>query len=166
MFSAACGGGVPFLHNLSLAVLSDRIESLGGILNGTTNYMLDAMQRRSLDYGAALSDAQKLGYAEADPTADVSGLDALRKIMLGCAVGFDALPDEGLDREGIESITAADVADIKNAVLPVVFLPAAAERTAECTPMSSPCCSPQRRQSAPCSITSTSQDTTARTLAI
>ena len=113
LFSAACGGGVPFLHNLSLAVLSDRIESLGGILNGTTNYMLDAMQRRSLDYGAALSDAQKLGYAEADPTADVSGLDALRKIMLGCAVGFDALPDEGLDREGIESITAADVADIK-----------------------------------------------------
>ncbi len=113
LFSAACGGGVPFLHNLSLAVLSDRIESLGGILNGTTNYMLDAMQRRSLDYGAALRDAQKLGYAEADPTADVSGLDALRKIMLGCAVGFDALPDEGLDREGIESITAADVADLK-----------------------------------------------------
>lgn len=75
--------------------------------------MLDAMQRRGLDYGAALSDAQKLGYAEANPTADVSGLDALRKIMLGCAVGFDALPDEGLDREGIESITAADVADIK-----------------------------------------------------
>ena len=62
---------------------------------------------------AALADAQKLGYAEADPTADVSGLDALRKIMLGCAVGFDALPDEGLDREGIESITAADVADLK-----------------------------------------------------
>ena len=113
LFSAACGGGVPFLHNLSLAVLSDRIESLGGILNGTTNYMLDAMQRRGLDYGAALADAQKLGYAEADPTADVSGLDALRKIMLGCAVGFDALPDEGLDREGIESFTAADVADIK-----------------------------------------------------
>ena len=138
LFSAACGGGVPFLHNLSLAVLSDRIESLGGILNGTTNYMLDAMQRRSLDYGAALSDAQKLGYAEADPTADVSGLDALRKMS---------------------RIS-------KSAVLPVVFLPAAAERTAECTPMSSPCCSPRRRQSAPCSITLTSQDTTARTLAI
>lgn len=113
LFSAACGGAVPFLHNLELACECDEIYSLGGILNGTTNYMLDAMQRRSLDYGAALSDAQKLGYAEADPTADVSGLDALRKIMLGCAVGFDALPDEGLDREGIESITAADVADIK-----------------------------------------------------
>lgn len=113
LFSAACGGGVPFLHNLSLAVLSDRIESLGGILNGTTNYMLDAMQRRSLDYASALADAQRLGYAEADPTADVSGLDALRKIMLGCAVGFGLLPVEGLDCEGIESFSAADAADLK-----------------------------------------------------
>ena len=113
LFSAACGGGVPFLHNLSLAVLSDRIESLGGILNGTTNYMLDAMQRRGLDYAYALADAQRLGYAEADPTADVSGLDALRKIMLGCAVGFGLLPVEGLDCEGIESFSAADAADLK-----------------------------------------------------
>lgn len=113
LFSAACGGGVPFLHNLSLAVLSDRIESLGGILNGTTNYMLDAMQRRGLDYASALADAQRLGYAEADPTADVSGLDALRKIMLGCAVGFGLLPVEGLDCEGIESFSVADAADLK-----------------------------------------------------
>lgn len=113
LFSAACGGGVPFLHNLSLAVLSDRIESLGGILNGTTNYMLDAMQRRGLDYASALADAQRLGYAEADPTADVSGLDALRRIMLGCAVGFGLLPVEGLDCEGIESFSAADAADLK-----------------------------------------------------
>ena len=113
LFSAACGGGVPFLHNLSLAVLSDRIESLGGILNGTTNYMLDAMQRRGLDYASALADAQRLGYAEADPTADVSGLDALRKIMLGCAVGFGLLPVEGLDCEGIESFSAADAAALK-----------------------------------------------------
>ena len=72
LFSAACGGGVPFLHNLALARESDSILSLGGILNGTTNYMLDAMQRLGLDYAEALADAQRLGYAEADPTADVS----------------------------------------------------------------------------------------------
>ncbi len=109
LFSAACGGGVPFLHNLALARESDRILSLGGILNGTTNYMLDAMQRLGLDYADVLKDAQRLGYAEADPTADVSGLDALRKIMLACAVAYDRLPDEGLLNEGIESVTAADV---------------------------------------------------------
>ena len=113
LFSAACGGGVPFLHNLALATESDKILSVGGILNGTTNYMLDAMQRRGMDYGDALKDAQRLGYAEADPTADVSGLDALRKIMLACAVAYDQLPAEGLHNEGIESLTAADVAHFK-----------------------------------------------------
>ena len=113
LFSAACGGGVPFLHNLALAVQSDRILSVGGILNGTTNYMLDAMQRRDMDYSDALKDAQRLGYAEADPTADVSGLDALRKIMLACAVAYDQLPAEGLHNEGIENLTAADVAHFK-----------------------------------------------------
>lgn len=113
LFSAACGGGVPFLHNLALATESDKILSVGGILNGTTNYMLDAMQRRDMDYADALKDAQRLGYAEADPTADVSGLDALRKIMLACAVAYDQLPAEGLHNEGIESLTAADVAHFK-----------------------------------------------------
>ena len=113
LFSAACGGGVHFLHNLSLAVESDMIVSLGGILNGTTNYMLDAMQRRKLSYGEALKDAQKLGYAEADPSADVSGLDALRKIVLGSAVAYGVLPTEGLYNEGIENITAEDVSRIQ-----------------------------------------------------
>ena len=109
LFSAACGGAVPFLHNLALAAESDRILSIGGILNGTTNFMLDAMQRRSMDYAEALREAQYLGYAEADPTADVSGLDALRKIMLGCAVAYDKLPCDGFSLEGIESVTAEDV---------------------------------------------------------
>lgn len=108
LFSAACGGGVPFLHNMALAVQSDEILSVGGILNGTTNYMLDAMQRRSMSYQEALADAQKLGYAEADPTADVTGLDALRKIMLACAVAFGKMPVDGLNNEGIDSFTAQD----------------------------------------------------------
>ena len=114
LFSAACGGAVPFLHNLALAVESDRILSLGGILNGTTNFMLDSMQRSGMDYADALSQAQALGYAEADPTADVSGLDALRKIMLACAVAYDKLPCEGFCLEGIESVTAADVAHFQS----------------------------------------------------
>lgn len=109
LFSAACGGAVPFLHNMALAVHSDEIESLGGILNGTTNFMLDKMQRFGMDYSEALAEAQKLGYAEADPTADVTGLDALRKIMLACAVAFGALPSEGLLNEGIDSLSASDV---------------------------------------------------------
>ena len=114
LFSAACGGGVPFLHNIALAAQSDELVSVGGILNGTTNYMLDAMQRNGLDYAAALADAQRLGYAEADPTADVTGLDALRKIMLACAVAFNELPVGGLCNEGIDSFTADDVKYLKS----------------------------------------------------
>ena len=114
LFSAACGGGVPLLHNLSLASQSDEILSVSGILNGTTNYMLHAMQRRGLDYGGALREAQELGYAEADPTADVSGLDAARKITLACAVAFSRLPEAGIDCEGIEHLTAEDVRDFQS----------------------------------------------------
>ena len=111
LFSAACGGGVPFLHNLARAVKTDEILSLGGILNGTTNFMLDQMQSTGMDYADALKQAQELGYAEADPTADVTGLDALRKIMLACAVAWDVLPQSGLLNEGIDSLSAADVKD-------------------------------------------------------
>ena len=117
LFSAACGGGVPFLHNIALAVDSDEILSLGGILNGTTNFMLDHMQSSSVSYEEVLKEAQRLGYAEADPTADVTGLDALRKIMLACAVAFDRLPIDGLLNEGIDSFTAEDVAFLKNSGL-------------------------------------------------
>ena len=114
LFSAACGGAVPILHNMALAVESDEILSVGGILNGTTNFMLDAMQRRDMSYEEALKEAQKLGYAEADPTADVTGLDALRKIMLACAVAYGKLPVDGLNNEGIDSFTAQDVSFIKS----------------------------------------------------
>ena len=109
LFSAACGGAIPFLHNLALAAESDKIVFVGGILNGTTNFMLDAMQSDRSQYAQALAQAQRLGYAEADPSADVSGLDALRKIMLACAVAWGKLPVDGLLHEGIESLTADDV---------------------------------------------------------
>ena len=111
LFSAACGGGVPFLHNLARAAQTDEILSVGGILNGTTNFMLDQMQSTGKDYADALKEAQELGYAEADPTADVTGLDALRKIMLACAVAWGVLPQDGLLNEGIDSLSAADVKD-------------------------------------------------------
>ncbi len=130
LFSAACGGGVPLLHNLSLAAAGDEIRSVSGILNGTTNYMLHAMQSRGLDYAAALKEAQALGYAEADPTADVSGLDAARKILLAAAVAFSKLPDSGLDCEGIENFTLEDVEDIRSRGLTCRLL-------AECAPAGS-----------------------------
>ncbi|MBR6115019.1 MAG: homoserine dehydrogenase [Oscillospiraceae bacterium] len=114
LFGAACGGGVPLLHNLALAVKTDEIRSVSGILNGTTNYMLHAMQTRGMNYDSALREAQTLGYAEADPTADVTGMDAARKIALACAVAYGLLPEGGLDCEGIDHLSARDVADFQS----------------------------------------------------
>ena len=107
-FNAACGGGIPFLSTLAEAARCDRILSAGGILNGTTNFILDRMQRFQESYETALSRAQELGYAERDPSADVDGLDAMRKGMLLSAVAFGALPGEALTA-GIRNITPKDV---------------------------------------------------------
>ena len=115
LFSPACGGGIPFLHNLALAAQTDRVTEVGGILNGTTNYMLDAMQRRGWGYDEALKNAQELGYAEAIPDADVGGMDAAAKIRLACGVAFDLLPElDGMCVEGITSFTADDVAHLQS----------------------------------------------------
>ena len=115
LFSAACGGAIPYLYNIKCAVNSgDTILSLSGILNGTCNYILDRMQSEGLSYGAALAEAQKLGFAEADPTADVSGLDTKRKILLACACAYNMLPSEGTLCEGIESFSADDAERINS----------------------------------------------------
>ena len=113
LFSAACGGGVPFLHNISAARGSDRILSMSGILNGTTNYILDAMQSDGLSPKEALEQARELGYAEADPTADLSGMDSYRKIVLACAVAYGIQPYAAEEVEGIYGFTDADAQLIK-----------------------------------------------------
>lgn len=118
MFSAACGGAIPILHNISIAKKTDNILSCQGIMNGTTNFILSGLKDGSFkDYKEALKKAQELGYAEADPTADVSGLDTLRKVILLSAVSFNILPTGGFDREGIENI---DLLKDKEAVVKLV----------------------------------------------
>lgn len=105
LFSAACGGAIPVLHNISIAKQTDSILSCGGILNGTTNFILSGIREKKFaSYSDALKEAQRLGYAEADPTADVSGMDTMRKVMLLSAVAFDKLPNEDILNEGIENI--------------------------------------------------------------
>ena len=92
--TASAGGGIPWLTSLSRAARLDEIIAVEGILNGTTNYMLSAMTENGTDYDAALREAQALGYAEADPTADVEGLDARRKLVLSANLAFGASVQE------------------------------------------------------------------------
>lgn len=110
LFGAACGGGIPYLSNLCAARESDEILRVGGILNGTTNYMLDAMRLRGLNYDAALREAQALGYAERDPSSDVQGLDTLRKLILAVSVGMrQFLREEDVPVYGIEGVAKQDM---------------------------------------------------------
>ncbi len=108
LFSAACGGAIPILQNIHLARKTDSIVWAGGILNGTTNYILDSMDRRELGFDQALSEAKERGYAEADPTADISGMDTMRKIMLISMVAYDVLPNSDYNVEGIQNVSAQD----------------------------------------------------------
>lgn len=108
--TAAAGGGIPWLTNLERVARFDSIYKVEGILNGTTNFMLDAMTRNGSDYAEILAEAQRLGFAEADPTADVEGYDARRKIVLSANVAFGVdLKETDVACFGIATISAADI---------------------------------------------------------
>ncbi len=112
LFEASVGGGIPILRPMSGdALAGNRITAVEGILNGTTNYILTEMRDKGTSFADALASAQKLGYAEADPTADVEGHDACRKICILAAVAFGVMiPFEKVACEGITRVTAEDVA--------------------------------------------------------
>ncbi len=121
-FEAAVGGGIPLLGPMALDLAANRISRVRGIVNGTTNFMLTAMARDGRAYAAVLADAQARGYAEADPTADVEGLDAVNKLVILIRLAFGAWIDPasigncpgtvsgGPGRPGITGVTADDVA--------------------------------------------------------
>ena len=110
-FEASVGGGIPIIATLKESLVANRITALLGIINGTTNYILTAMAEQGRDYAEVLAEAQQLGYAEADPSADVDGLDAARKLAILSSIAFNsrvALKDVFV--EGISRITREDLA--------------------------------------------------------
>ena len=108
-FSASVGGGVPWLHNLLRQKRGDTILSVYGIVNGTTNYILDAMAH-GMDFNTALADAQRMGYAETDATSDLDGLDARRKCAISAALAFDAIVEaDDVPTLGIAAIRKVDI---------------------------------------------------------
>ena len=109
MFEASVAGGIPIIRSLRNGLVANRVESLYGILNGTTNYILTRMTRGEGGYADILKDAQDKGYAEPDPTMDVSGMDAAQKLAILCRIGFHST-GTGSDVfcEGIEQIEESD----------------------------------------------------------
>ncbi len=110
MFEGAVGGGIPIIKPMKESLAGDTIERIVGIVNGTTNYILTGMARENRDFADALASTQALGYAEADPTADVEGLDSLYKIAILASIAFGSrVSVSDLYHEGITRVTAADI---------------------------------------------------------
>ncbi len=110
-FEASCVGGVPIIRTLIDGMQANKITSLKGIINGTTNYILTKMAEQGSSYEEALKEAQSLGYAEFDPTADVEGFDATYKISILSSLAFNTkVYIDDVHREGITSITKEDIA--------------------------------------------------------
>jgi homoserine dehydrogenase len=110
LFEAAVAGGIPFIRPVRESLLGEPIRRVMGIMNGTTNYILTRMTEAGADYAEALAEAQALGYAEADPTADVGGFDAGAKIAIVASIAFGAEVTAAMvEVEGITAITADDI---------------------------------------------------------
>jgi len=112
-FEAAVAGGIPIIKALREGLTANRIEWIAGIINGTTNFILSEMRGKGLDFGTVLKEAQRLGYAEADPTFDIEGVDAAHKATIMSAIAF-GIPVQ-FDKAHVEGITALQAADIKYA---------------------------------------------------
>ncbi|MGB8698360.1 MAG: homoserine dehydrogenase [Thermosynechococcaceae cyanobacterium] len=111
MIEAAVAGGIPVIQPMKQSLGANRIHSVIGILNGTTNYILTQMQQSGQSFDDILADAQRLGYAEADPTADVDGLDAGDKIAILASLAFgERIKLDDVHREGIRQVSASDIA--------------------------------------------------------
>jgi len=113
-FEAAVAGGIPVVKGLSEGAAANAIERVYGILNGTCNYILSTMEDTGRDFDDVLADAQKLGYAEADPTFDIEGVDAAHKLAILASIAFGAQLDfDAVDVSGISAIKAADIAQAR-----------------------------------------------------
>ena len=110
MFEASVGGGIPIIRPLNSCLTADEIEEITGIVNGTTNYMMTKMAEQGAEFDDVLKDAQDMGYAEKDPTADIEGYDSCRKIaILTSLVCGQQVDYEDIHTEGITKITATDI---------------------------------------------------------
>jgi homoserine dehydrogenase len=111
-FEAAVAGAVPLIRSLKESLAGERVTRLLGIVNGTTNYILTQMSQQGSAFDGALAEAQRLGYAEADPAADVDGSDAAAKCAILASIAFDSwVVADDVFREGISAVTAQDIAD-------------------------------------------------------
>jgi homoserine dehydrogenase len=111
LFEAAVGGGIPIIRPMKESLAGDRIRRVMGIVNGTTNFILTRMSETGGSFAEALEEAERLGYTELDPSADIEGFDAAQKLAILASIAFNSRVSAGdVHREGISKVTAADIA--------------------------------------------------------
>lgn len=111
-YEATTAGGVPIIRTITSLLPADRVRRIRGVLNGTSNFILTKMREEGISFETALLEAQALGYAEADPTDDVGGIDAFRKLMILSGLAFNRQPDwQDVSVVGIDGLTIDDIAD-------------------------------------------------------
>jgi homoserine dehydrogenase len=131
-FEAAVAGGIPLIHPLRESLAGERVTKVMGIVNGTTNFILTRMAEEGLEFGEALAEAERLGYTELDPTADIEGFDPAAKAAILASLAFNARVVSGdVYREGIADITAQDIAFAKRLGYTVKLLAIAEEQDRE-----------------------------------
>ena len=131
-FEASCGGGIPIIHALTGGLLANRIDALVGIVNGTSNVILTRMTRSGWGYGQALDEAKRLGFAEADPSLDVSGRDAAQKLAILASLAFSVqVAEADVHVEGIELVDAVDITFARELGYVVKLLAIAERREAD-----------------------------------
>ena len=108
-FEAAVAGGIPIIKALREGLTANRIEWIAGIINGTTNFILSEMRDKGLDFDTVLKEAQRLGYAEADPTFDIEGVDAAHKATIMSAIAFGVVQFDKAYVEGITKLSSQDI---------------------------------------------------------
>lgn len=130
LYEASCGGGIPWLHNLYNALRIDEIDEIHGIFNGTTNYILDHMEKERAQFDVILNKAQQLGYAESDPSADIDGIDIQNKLRISATIAFKGDVPLTFPVFGIRNICKSDI-DYANSLNMKIKLLAVAKREAD-----------------------------------
>ncbi|HEX9774290.1 MAG TPA: homoserine dehydrogenase [Actinomycetota bacterium] len=131
-FEAAVCGGIPLIHPMKESLAGERVHKVMGIVNGTTNFILTRMAEEGLEFGDALAEAERLGYTELDPSADIEGFDPAAKCAILASIAFNARVVAGdVYREGIADITARDIAFAKRLGYTVKLLAIAEEQDGE-----------------------------------
>ncbi|MGN0071374.1 MAG: homoserine dehydrogenase [Atopobiaceae bacterium] len=141
---ATCGGGIPWIASIMKAKRIDEISSISGIMNGTTNYIIEKMRDDAVDFDVALSEAQRLGYAERDPTADIDGIDVKNKTIIGTSVAFGCACSKDIPTTGIRNLKIADLTFLESRGYVVKLLGRATQKDGRYAAAVEPVCMPLR----------------------